>query len=86
MKRLKHAIYTADFHLISAKGIDEAGQSLIFFDFDEVVIDHELKNDIAAAAFRQRFIKLNLNEDAPPESVVTELTALFHNNGSGLMQ
>jgi hypothetical protein len=42
-----------------------------------VVIDYELKDDIAAAAFRQRFITVNLNEDAGPESVVMELTNLF---------
>ena len=39
----------------------------------------------AAAAFRQRFITLNLNEDAGPESVVMELTNLF-NKGSELVQ
>jgi hypothetical protein len=42
-----------------------------------VVIDHELKNDIAASAFRERFITLNLNEDAAQEAVVMELTGLF---------
>jgi hypothetical protein len=41
------------------------------------VIDHELKNDIAASAFRQRFITLNLNENAAPEAGVMELTDLF---------
>jgi hypothetical protein len=56
-----------------------------FFDFGAVVIDYELKDDIAAAAFRQRFITLNLNEDAGPESVVMELTNLF-NKGSELVQ
>jgi hypothetical protein len=42
-----------------------------------VVIDYELKDDIAAAAFKQRFITLNLNEDAGPEAVVMELSKLF---------
>jgi hypothetical protein len=42
-----------------------------------VVIDHELRNDIAASALRQRFITLNLNEDAATEAVVMELTGLF---------
>jgi len=49
------------------------------------VIDYELKNDIVASAFRQRFITLNLNEDAAPESVVIELTNLF-SRGSELVQ
>lgn len=47
------------------------------YDLNAVVIDHELKNDIAASAFRQRFITLNLNDDAVPEAVVMELTGLF---------
>jgi len=42
-----------------------------------VVIDYELKNDIAASGFRLRFITLDLNEGAAPESVVMELTNLF---------
>jgi hypothetical protein len=45
------------------------------------VIDHELKGDIAASAFRQRFITLSLNEDA----VVMELTGRFR-LGSELVQ
>ena len=56
-----------------------------FFDFSAVVIDHELKNDIAASAFRQRFITLNLNEGAEPVAVVMELTGLF-SHGSELVQ
>jgi len=42
-----------------------------------LVIDYELKDDIAASAFRQRFITLNLNEDAGPEALAMELTGLF---------
>jgi hypothetical protein len=42
-----------------------------------VVIDHELKNDIAASAFRERFITMNLNEDRVLEALVMELTGLF---------
>jgi hypothetical protein len=49
------------------------------------LIDYELKNDIAASAFRQRFITLILNEDALPESVAMELTGLFR-LGSELVQ
>jgi hypothetical protein len=56
-----------------------------FFDFAAVVIDYELKDDIAAAALRQRFVTLNLNEVAGPESMVMELTNLF-NKGSELVQ
>ena len=48
-----------------------------YFDFDAVVIDYELKSDIAASAFQQRYITLNLNEDAAPEAIVMELTNLF---------
>jgi hypothetical protein len=32
---------------------------------------------IAASAFRQQFITLNLNEDAVPEAVAMELAGLF---------
>jgi len=53
-----------------------------YFDFDAVVIDYELKNDIAASAFRQRFITLNLNGDA---ALAIELTSLF-SRGSATIQ
>ena len=53
------------------------GQKTYSFDFNAVVINQELKDDIAASAFRPRFITLNLNEDALPESVAMELTGLF---------
>ncbi|HWY68721.1 MAG TPA: hypothetical protein VNX88_08660 [Terriglobales bacterium] len=49
------------------------------------MIDYELKNAIAPSAFRQRFITLNLHEDAAPENVVMELTNLFR-LGSELVQ
>lgn len=32
------------------------------------MIDYDFKNDVAASASRQRFITLNVKEDAPPES------------------
>ena len=85
MQRLKDAIHAAGFNLILAKAVDEAWVKTDYFDFSAVVIDHELKNDIAAAAFRQRFITLNLNEDAAPESVAVELSTVFH-KGSELVQ
>ena len=50
-----------------------------------MVIDYELKNDIAASAFRQRYITLNLNEDAGREALAMELIGLF-SRGSELVQ
>ena len=50
------------------------GRETYSYDFNAVVIDHELKNDIAASAFRQR---LNLNKDAGPEALAMELANLF---------
>ena len=35
-----------------------------FFDFGAVVIDYELQDDIAAPAFRQRFMTLNVEESS----------------------
>ena len=83
--RIKEAMQSAGFRLISAKAVDEAWAKSDFFDFGAVVIDHELKDDIAASAFRQRFITLNLNEDATAEVLVMELTNLFR-RGSELVQ
>ncbi|MFL6438123.1 MAG: hypothetical protein ACJ71Q_11120 [Terriglobales bacterium] len=85
MSRLKVAIHSAGFHTISARGLDDAWARTDFFDVGAVLIDHELQNDITASAFRQRFITLNLNEDAAPEAVVMELTNLF-GRGSELVQ
>ena len=56
-----------------------------YFDVEAIVIDHELKNDISCSALRQRFITLNLNEDALPDAVVMELTNLLR-KGSELVQ
>jgi hypothetical protein len=83
--RLKEAIHSGGFRTISARGLDDAWARTDFFDVGAVLIDYELKNEIAASAFRQRFITLNLNEDAAPESVVMELTNLF-TPGSELVQ
>jgi hypothetical protein len=85
MIQLQAAIRSAGFRLISAKAINDAWTKIDFFDYGAVVIDYELKDDIAAAAFRQRFVTLNVNEDAGPESVVMELTNLF-NKGSELVR
>ena len=82
---LRDTIHAAGFRTISAKSLDDAWAKSYSYDFNAVVIDHELNNDIAAAAFRQRFITLNLNEDAAPEAVVMELTGLFR-LGSELVQ
>jgi hypothetical protein len=84
MNQLKAAIRSAGFRIISAKAVDEGWAKCDFFDLGAVVIDYELKNDVAAA-FRQRFITLNLDEGACPEAVVLELSNVF-NKGSELLQ
>jgi hypothetical protein len=78
LSRLKDAIHAAGFRLISAKALDEAWAKSDFFDFAAVVLDYELRNDIAASAFRRRFITLNLNEYCPPDAVGLELSEIFH--------
>ena len=78
LARLKDAIHTAGFRLISARGLDEAWTKSDFFDFGAVVIDYQLQDDLAAPAFRQRFITFNVEEGIAPESVVMHLTNLFH--------
>jgi hypothetical protein len=85
MNRLKDAIHSAGFRLISAKAVDEAWAKSDFFEFAAVVIDHELKNDIAAAAFRTRFITLDLHQDCSPDALGLELSDIF-NRGSELVQ
>ena len=77
--------FPSAFSTISAIHLDDAWARTDFFDFSAVVIDHELKNDIAASAFGQRFMTLKLEEDATPEAVVMELTGLF-SPGSELVQ
>jgi len=85
LKWLKEALHSAEFRLVAARALDEAWTKSDSFEIGAVVIDYELKNDIAASAFRQRFITLDLNEDAAPENVVMELTNLF-SRGSELVQ
>ena len=85
LNRLKDAIHSAGFRTISARRLDEAWTRTESFDVGVVVIDYELKNDIAASAFGQRFITLNLNEDAEPVAVMMELTGLFR-LGSEMVQ
>lgn len=77
LSRLKDAIHSAGFRLISARGLDEAWAKSDFFDFEAVVIDHGLRNHSAAAAFRERFITLNLDQDTPPESLAIDLSNLL---------
>ena len=84
LNRLKDDIHAAGFRTVSAHALDEAWARTDFFDFGAVVIDYELKNDIAASAFGQRFITLNVNEYAEPAAVVMELTNLF-SRGSELV-
>jgi hypothetical protein len=85
MNRLKHAIHSAGFRTISVNALDAAWTRTDYCDFGAVVIDYEFKDDIAAAAFRQWSITLNLNEDAAPEALAMELTGLFR-SGSELIQ
>jgi ActR/RegA family two-component response regulator len=77
LNRLKDAIHSAGFRSVSARSLDDAWAKTYSYDFNAVVIDHELKNDIAASAFRERFITMNLNEDRVLEALVMELTGLF---------
>jgi hypothetical protein len=42
------------------------------------------KDDIAASAFRQRYITLDLNEDAAPEALAMELTGLFRSGSEAI--
>lgn len=77
LHRLQVAVQAAGFRTISARALDQAWTRTDFFDFAGVVIDYELKNDIAASAFRQRFITLNLNEDVSPDGVGIELASMF---------
>ena len=77
LSRLQQIIQSAGFRTISAKGLDAAWTRTDFFDFDGVIIDHELANDVAASAFRQRYITLDCKEDTQPESLAIELTNLF---------
>jgi len=78
LAQLKDAIHTAGFRLISARGLDEAWTKSDFFDFAAVVIDYELQDDIAAPAFRQRFMTINVEGSVAPETVAMQLTNLFH--------
>jgi DNA-binding response OmpR family regulator len=85
LNRLKDAMESGGFRTISARALDDAWVRTDLFDVSAVLIDHELKNDIVACALRQRFLTLNLKEDASPEVVVMELANLF-SSGSELVQ
>lgn len=84
LNRLRAAVHSAGFRTISARHLDDAWTRTDFFDFGAVVIDYELKSEIAASAFRQRFLTLNLNENDAPEIVVMELASVL-NRGSELV-
>lgn len=77
MDRLKDAIHSAGFTLIASATLNEAWSKTDYFDFSAVVIDSSLTNDIAAAAFGQRFITLRVREETPAEEVALELANLF---------
>jgi hypothetical protein len=85
LTRLKDAIHSGGFNTISARALDDAWVRTDLFDVGAVLIDHELKNDIVACAFRQRFITLSLTEGAARAAVVMEITNLF-SRGSELVQ
>ena len=85
LERLKSAIQSAGFRTISAKSLDAAWTRTDFFDFGAVVIDSDFRDDMAASAFRERFITLNVTEDTAPESIGIELATLFH-HASELVQ
>lgn len=85
LDRMKQSIQSAGFRTISANALDCAWARTDFFDFAAVVLDYQFTSDIAASAFRQRFITLNLLEHAAPEAVALELASLF-NRVSELVQ
>ena len=85
LDRMKQSIQSAGFRTISANALDGAWARTDFFDFAAVVLDSQFTSDIAASAFRQRFITLNLLEHAAPEAIALELASLF-NRVSELVQ
>lgn len=85
LDRMRQSIQSAGFRTISANALDGAWARTDFFDFAAVVLDYQFTSDIAASAFRQRFITLNLLEDAAPEVIALELVSLF-NRVSELVQ
>jgi ActR/RegA family two-component response regulator len=66
LDRLKEAIHSAGFTLITAKSANDGWSKTDYFDFAAVVIDRSFTNDIAASAFGQRFITLRLGEETTP--------------------
>ncbi|MBV9072209.1 MAG: hypothetical protein JOZ10_01160 [Acidobacteria bacterium] len=77
-EQLKTAIHSAGFRTISANGLDAAWTRTDYFDFGAVVLDHEFRDDVAASAFRQRYITLGFDEECRPETLAIELANLFH--------
>lgn len=77
MDRLKEAVHSAGFTLITAKTVNDGWSKTDYFDFSAVVIDHRLANDIAVSAFGQRFITLRIGDETAAEEVALELTNLF---------
>ena len=52
LKRVKATVQSAGFRTISARTLDDAWAKTYSFAFNAVVIDYELKNDIAALRSR----------------------------------
>ena len=85
LEERKEALQRAGFRSISAHSIEQGWTKTDFFDISAVVIDHELGNDIAASALRQRFIVWTLEADATPEAMVADLAQVLR-RGSQLVQ
>jgi hypothetical protein len=85
LEERKAALQSADFRIVSARSVNEGWYRSDFFDISAVVIDHELANDIAASAFRQRFITYTLERDAAADLLVMELAQILR-GGSALVQ
>ena len=58
LNRLEDAIHLAGSHTISESALDAAWSRTDYFNLGAVVIDYELKDNIAASAFLQRFTEL----------------------------
>src|SRR4051812_915415 len=73
----REALQQAGFSSISARSVEDGWTKVDFFDVAAIVIDHELGNDIAASAFRQRYIVWTLEAEATPEAMVADVAQLL---------
>ena len=84
LEQRRAALQSADFRIVSARSVNEGWYRSDFFDISAVVIDDELGNEIAASAFRQRFITCTFQCDAAPDLLVMELAKILR-GGSELV-